>query len=433
MKRDATKTLVTLLLVVGFLSFPIPTAHAQDADPPLAPPLRAPDDFQPTPLDLPAVSSLDVQGSGLRAVAIVGDVGGSTDSYKDDMDRAVAALRAHGVTVETFYYGERAFDWRDIVPAMTGAHLLLYMGHGVWMGGTCTQPDLVGGFYLGDDGDGDGDDISFVGPDQIRGDLAGRVADDAVVILSHACYAAGDAGCTDAPSDWPSQAEAERYVRMYAEPFVDAGFEAYFANNYNGSAADYVDQLLAEEPTAAGEIFQSVSPYDPREFRDLAYPDDPTYDLWLSGRTANWNDAFVGIPDYVFGMGAVPQLGPLPDTVTFIHYLSDPTFIPAIRTLIPQNVGSDDPLSWEVVGTGSWFTVTPTTGETSAADATTSGGFTITPDGADGMTAAAHSGSVTVTVTDPEGTMNGVQTIEVILRTVAGSPSLVYLPAVTRR
>jgi hypothetical protein len=426
MKRDATKTLVTLLLVAGLLSFPIPTAHAQDADPPMAPPLRAPDDFEPTPLDLPAVSSLDVQGSGLKAVAIVGDVGATTDRYKDDMNEAVAALRAHGVTVETLYYGERAFGWGDVVAAATGAHFLLYMGHGVWWSGSCSQPDLVGGFSLGGDN-------SLIHPDQIRSDLAGRMADNAVVIFGHACYAAGETSCDGEVANWPTQAEAARRVRMYGAPFVDAGFEAYFANNYNGSAADYVDRLLAEEPMATGEVFQSVSPRDPEEFRDLAYPDDPAYDLWLNGKTADWNHAFVGIPEYVFDGDGTPQLGPLPDTVTFTHYLSDPTFIPAMRTLIPENVGSRDPLSWEVVGTGGWFTVAPTTGETSAADATTSGGFTITPDGADGMTAAAYTGMVTVTVTDPEGTINGVQTIEVILRTVAGAPNLVYLPAVTRR
>jgi hypothetical protein len=433
MKRDATKTLVTLLLVIGLLSFPIPAAHARDTDPPMAPPLRAPDDLQAKPLDLPALSSLGVEEDGLKAVAVVGEVGTLTDSYKDDMDRAMEALRSHGVTVETFYYGERAFDWRDVVPATMGAHFLLYMGHGVWMGGSCTQPDLVGGFYLGDDGDDDEDDIAFVSPDQIRSDLAGRMAEDAVVIFSHACYAAGDSYCEDAPSDWPSQAQAERFVRMYAAPFVDVGFEAYFANNYNASAANFVDHLLADEPTAAGEAFQSVSPYDPNEFRDLDYPDDPAYDLWLSGETADWNHAFVGIPDYVFGTGATPQLGPLPETVTFTHYLSDPAFFPSSQMLTLENVGSDDTLTWEVVGNGGWFTVTPTTGETGAMDATTSSGFTIIPTDGGGIAAAADTGIVTVTVTNPEGTINGVQTIEVTLRTVAGTPNLVYLPLAIRR
>jgi hypothetical protein len=437
MKRIATNTLVTILLVFTLLSFPIPTTHSQDAEPPMAPALRAPEDFRPAPSNLSTLSSLDVQedvqGDGLKAVAIVGEVGGSTDHYRSDMAKAVDALRSHGVTVETFYYGERAFDWRDIVPALTGADFLLYMGHGVWWSGPCANPDLVGGFYLGDDGDNDETDISFVHPDQVRSDLTGRMAEDAVVIFSHVCYSAGDATCSGAPADWPSQAEAEAFVRTYAAPFVDVGIEAYFANNYFQSAADIVDELLANDPVSTGEIFKTVYPFDADEFRDLDYPDDPAYDLWLSGTAGNWDDGFVGMPDYFFSSGAAPQLGPLPDTVTFTHYLSDSSFFPATYTLVPENVGTDDPLTWEVVGSGDWFTVTPTTGGTSASSAGQSGGFTITPTDADGVSAAGHTGTVTVSVTNPEGTMDAVQTIEVTLQTMRGAPNLVYLPLIMSR
>jgi len=441
MNRIATNTLVTTLLVFLLLSFPIPTAQSQDATPPVAPPLRALEDFQPAPLNLSPLSSLDVQEDvqgdveeeGLKAVAIVGEVGSATDNYRNDMVKAVDALRSHGVTVETFYHGERAFDWRDVVPALTGANFLLYMGHGVWWSGPCANPDLVGGFYLGDDGDNDDGDISFVHPDQVRRDLTGRVADDAVVILSHVCYAAGDASCPDVPADWPSQAEAEQFVRTYARPFVDAGLQAYFANNYYQSAADLVDQLLVDARIPTGQVFKSVYPYREDEFQDLDYPDDPAYDLWMSGSAGNWDDAFVGMPDYVFNVGATPQLGPLPDGVTFTHYLSDSSFLPATYTLVPENVGSDDSLQWEVVGSGDWFTVTPTTGETSATSTDQPGGFTIVPDDVDGAAAQSTSGSVTVTVTNPEGTIDAVQTIDVTLRSAAGAPDLIYLPLIISR
>jgi hypothetical protein len=430
MKCIATKTLVTILLVFPLLSFPTPPAQSQHAETPMAPPLRAPEGFQLATSTLPPLSSLAVQDDGLKAVAIVGEVGSSTDSYKDDMARAVDVLRSYGVSVETFYHGEHAFDWRDVVPALTDANFLLYMGHGVIWSGPCTNPDLVGGFYLGDDGDDDEADIAFVHPDQVRSDLKGRMADDAIVIFSHACYSAGDAFCEDAPSDWPSQAQAERFVRTYAAPFVDAGLEAYFANNYFRSAADLVDQLLADDPVSAGQIFKSIYPYDADEFRDLDYPDDPTYDLWLSGSTGNWDDAFVGIPDHVFYADATPQLGPLPGAVTFTYYISDSSFFPGTYTLVPENVGSDDPLTWEVVGSADWFTVTPTTGETSASSTSQSGSFAIIPTDVYDASVASYTGTVTVSVINPEGTIDAVQTIELTLRSVAGAPNLVYLPLV---
>jgi hypothetical protein len=220
---------------------------------------------------------------------------------------------------------------------------------------------------------------------------------------------------------------------MYAAPFVDVGLKAYLANNYYYSAAGFVEHLLADNPPSVGQIFKSVYPYTPSQFRNLDYPDDPAYDLWLSGTTGNWSDAFVGVPDYVFGADATPQLGPLPDTVSFTHYLSDTVLIPSSYPVTPTNVGSDDPLSWEVVGSGDWFTVTPTSGETSAASASPSDGFTIVPHDAEGVAAESTSGTVTVTVTNPEGTIDGVQTIDVTLRSVAGAPNLVYLPLIMSR
>ncbi len=178
-------------------------ATATPPEPPvhIAPPVRGPDNstFTPLPPPEPPIAPAAVT---LKAVAIVGDVGDATPTYRQDMDRAVAALQSHGVVVEKFYYGDRSFTWADIVTAATGAHFLLYMGHGVYWGGPCTQPTLVGGFYLGPN--------QFVHPDRIRSDLNGRMAPGAVVILSHACFSAGQSGCD--PSGSPSQEEAARRI-----------------------------------------------------------------------------------------------------------------------------------------------------------------------------------------------------------------------------
>ena len=92
MKRIATKTLVTILLVFALLSFSTPIAHAQDANPPLAPPIRGPEDVEPLPLSLPALSSLDVQADGFKAVAIVGDVG-TASSNEDNREIGRASCR----------------------------------------------------------------------------------------------------------------------------------------------------------------------------------------------------------------------------------------------------------------------------------------------------------------------------------------------------
>lgn len=404
---------VTLLFSLGWLllapegSRPV---RSQQPTPQISGAIRLPDGYTPPPLTL-SPSAAGIQSTGLKAVAIVGDVGGSTGTYKNDMNHAVAVLQNHDVSVTTFYYGESSFSWSDIVAAATGAHFLLYMGHGVYWGSDCSHPTGVGGFYLGNG--------KFVSPDQIRDDLGGRIADESVVIFSHACFTAGNSGCDLAGA--PTQAETERRVTMYAEPFSDIGMQAYFANNYFHSAESYVNQLLADSATRKnmGEIFKSVYPYQESQFKDLSYP-TPTYDLWLSGSDGAWSDAFVGIPDHTFATDIMPQLGGLPDTLKFTYHTGKGQWLPSAATVTPANVRGDVLLHWSVSATGAGFTITPTSG-------TTPESFTI-----QATMALNATGLVTVTVTEPASTEGSLHIINVQLLVVDTPIYRAFLPCVMR-
>lgn len=388
-------------------------AMAAPPEPPsqahLAPPVRGPDGYTFAPLP-PPPSQIAPAAITLKAVAIVGEVGNATPNYKQDMDRAVAALQSRGVVVEKFYYGDRSFTWADIVTAATGAHFLLYMGHGVWWSGPCTQPTLVGGFYLGPN--------QFVHPNQIRADLNGRMAPGAVVILSHVCFSAGQTACD--PQDYPSQDEAARRVQMYAAPFVDIGLKAYFANNYFYSAEKYVNRILADPATrqTVGDIFKNVYPNDPTKFRDLSYP-APGYDLWLNGDTGFWHHAFVGIPSYRF-TADLCELAPLPEVLTFTYSLATSVLRPPGRTVTPTALYC--PLTWTAVRSGDWFTITPTSGRTPT-DSLRVQPLTAT---LSGYAVGRYMGTVTVTVTDPPGTANSPQRLTVTVDVVR--PHLGNLP-----
>ncbi len=374
----------------------------------IAPPIRGPDDFSFTPLPqtAPAVYPANV---GLKAVAIVGEVGDLTESFKGDMNQAVAALQSRGVTVEKFYYGERTFTWNDVVQAAIGAHFLLYMGHGVYWSGSCTQPTLVGGFYFGPG--------QFIHPNRIRSDLANCMAPGALVILSHVCFSAGQTACD--PSGQLTQEEAARRVQMYAAPFVDIGLKAYFANNYYNSAANYVNQILGTPPRKTmGDVFKSVYPYNQNNFRDLSYP-APEYDLWLSGTTGNWHDAFVGIPSYIF-TADLCELAPLSPTLSFTYNRVTARIQPVTHIITPT--GLYCPLTWSAVRSGDWFTITPTSGR-APTDTITIRPITST---LATYSLGRYTGTVTVTVTSPPGTTNGVQRISVIADVV--EPRLGDLP-----
>ncbi|MBN1260159.1 MAG: hypothetical protein JXB35_05715, partial [Anaerolineae bacterium] len=260
--------------------------------------------------------------------------------------------------------------------------------------------------------------------DQIRSDLAGRLAADSVVILSHACFSAGNSACD--PAGTPSLDEAERRVAMYAAPFVDVGMDAYFANNYFDSAAAYVDRLLAAPAgrQTAGDIFKSVYPFQQSQFYDLTYP-TPAYDLWLSGSTGNWSDAFVGIPAYIFAgdTAASPALGGLPDTLSFSYDRLSGVLTPPNATLSPVNAGNDTVLQWQVSPVGNWFGVSPTQG-------TTGQTLTITPQGFDAGQDGTYTGSVTITVTDPPGVTGSPHTVTLSLDVTSEPTYGLFLPLV---
>lgn len=439
-------TLISGMLITGLFGAPTTQqAHGQPTFPTaeavVAPPIRGPEDYQSkyrvTDADLTweagRLTPQAPESSGLKAVAIVGDVGESTNALISEMKNAVSALRTYGTTVETFYYGEESFTWGDIVPATLNAHFLLYMGHGVFYDSweNCSQPAEVGGFSL--------DDSSIVTPDMIREDLAGRMDRDGVVILSHVCYSAGNNTACD-PAGGPSQAEAERRVRMYAEPFVDIGLQAYFANNLEYSMTDYIYELLTpiDGRESVGEIFKNVDPYQASEFRDLDYPAAGAYDLWLSGSLGKWNDAFVGIPNYVFQKETLPKFGSLPGTLDLTYDTGTETFTSGNYELTIENVGSSDALNWQVSYQGDWFTPTPSQGK--APDDPT---LTLEPNPGvlSGLEEGQHvaTGAITVTITDPPETEPEFQTVD--LRVTIEGPKMgdlgdtlafVYFPEVDR-
>ncbi|MBN1488036.1 MAG: hypothetical protein JW981_10370 [Anaerolineae bacterium] len=405
---------VTLSLLFGLILSLTNTAiiRAQPPSPEISVSegIKLPDNYTYQKLDR---SKLSVRAAtaGLKAVAIVGEVGSSTDRYKQDMDVAVAALQDHGVNVSKFYYGEGSFVWSDIVAAAQDAQFILYMGHGVY-GGNAATPDWVGGFYLRSG--------QFISPDQIRDDLGnGWLAEESIMIFSHACFTAGSSASD--PADL-SQAEAERRVKMYAEPFVDIGMRSYFANNYFNAAANYVNKLLAdiESRDTVGNIFKSTYPNNTANFKDLSYP-EPGYDLWLNGTVGNWDHSFVGIPAYTFtgDETPTPKLGGIPETLAFTYTMATGELTPVNYTVTPINTGSDEAITWNLSKEGDWLEIAPLNGSTPTA-------FNITVDTAGIEKAGMHSGTLNITATAPEGVADAEQQIAVTLNVIV--PELGGLP-----
>jgi uncharacterized protein YkwD len=121
----------------------------------------------------------------------------------------------------------------------------------------------------------------------------------------------------------------------------------------------------------------------------------------------------------------VPQLGDLPDTLTFLYSIPQSRLTPASVALTPSDVNTNDPITWTLTQTGAWFNVAPANGTWPQA-------FQITPGGFVTDTPAVYTGSITVTVTDPIETLGSPQRIDLILRVIDTPLYDVYLPLIQR-
>jgi hypothetical protein len=129
--------------------------------------------------------------------------------------------------------------------------------------------------------------------------------------------------------------------------------------------------------------------------------------------------------DTVYLTMADSELGGLPDTLAFLYSIPQARLAPATTTLTPLNVGTNDSITWTVAKAGTWFVVSPSGG-------TSPQSFQITPGGFNTSTPATYTGSVTVTVTSPAGTLNSPHRIDLTLRVIAGPLYDIYLPLIIR-
>jgi uncharacterized protein YkwD len=122
---------------------------------------------------------------------------------------------------------------------------------------------------------------------------------------------------------------------------------------------------------------------------------------------------------------SVPQLGDLPDALIFLYSIPQSRLTPATVTLTPSEVTMNDPITWTLTQTGIWFSALPTSG-------TSPQSFQITPGSFVTTTAAVYTGAITVTVSNPPGTIGSPHRIDLTLRVIDTPLYDVYLP-LTRR
>ncbi|OGO58441.1 MAG: hypothetical protein A2V85_06335 [Chloroflexi bacterium RBG_16_72_14] len=202
-----------------------------------------------------------------KVVLVVGPVGSLTASYRSQADKAAAAAAAAGAQVVKVYSPDAT--WPAVQRAAEGASIVVYLGHGNgWPSRyrDALYPPTQNGFGLNPVAGVDDSTHQYFGEAFID-DL--DLAPNAVVVLSHLCYASGNTepGLSEGTADL-----AVQRVDNYAAGFLRAGARAVVAEGHMGPAY-YVKSLLTtgltieqiwnRSPTAKGHAFGVASVRSP--------------------------------------------------------------------------------------------------------------------------------------------------------------------------
>jgi len=179
----------------------------------------------------PVAAAAPATGGGRtvpKVVVIVGPAGGATNRYRVEARAAAAIARDYTPDVTEIYSPNAT--WPAVKSALQGASLVIYMGHGNgWPSKyrDSLYPPTQNGFGLNATAGGGDANHQYFGEGPIAEDI--RLADNAVVLLNHLCYASGNSepGFAEGTLD-----QARQRVDNFAAGFIKAGAAAVVAEAY---------------------------------------------------------------------------------------------------------------------------------------------------------------------------------------------------------
>lgn len=358
MRRHFSITGICVLILFSLAGWVKPTgAQSPDLAQPTAPPSSAPAPSLPSavpPLSQPDSILIGASTASslipLKAVLIVGPLEEVTQAEITNMELAAAALQSYGVQVYKFYTPNDR--WADIAAAANGAHFLLYRGHGLYWNGNVNTPQ-VGGFEVTE---------RMYTSDEIKRDL--KLAPNAIIMI-YACFATGSS-TTDPGSI--TQAEAQRRVSQYSQPFFEMGAAGYYANWYGDAFKVFTTNLFSGQTLE--NAFKNYRDYEASKAVALTHQAFPNLPLWLSWETWTdypikppiYNNAFVGYADKTLADLFQPSILLSTNQITAITKPSAPAR--TYQVTIQSNLGAS--FNWAASPAGGpmpgWVSYSPASG-----------------------------------------------------------------------
>ena len=187
------------------------------------------------------------RAAALRVAIIVGPVGSLTASYRADAEKAAAEARRYTDDVVTVYSPDAT--WSAAKTAMSGASIVVYLGHGNGFPSRYSRtlnPRSQDGLGLNPLAGADDAAHQYFGESYLASSV--RLAPNAVVVLSHLCYASGN---SEPGLPEGSLEVAIQRVDNFAAGFLAAGAAAVIADGHMGPAY-YIRSILAAKGTVEG-------------------------------------------------------------------------------------------------------------------------------------------------------------------------------------
>jgi flagellar hook assembly protein FlgD len=248
-----------------------------------------------------AVPAVAAAVSGPKVVLIVGATHGTTPLYRSDMDAVYAEAIKYTPNVVKVYSPNAT--WAALKAAVAGAQIIVYMGHGNGWPSPYTYDPLFttkDGFGLNATaGNGDYNNKYYGEPSVAT--LA--FAPNAVVILSHLCYASGN---PESGGPNPTLSVAKQRADNYATAFLKAGARAVIAEGHAAPQSyiralftthQTINSLWRTAPSFHNHAFSFASVRSPGYTVEMD-PDSVSsgYYRSLTGKLDLWTDDAVGQP-----------------------------------------------------------------------------------------------------------------------------------------
>jgi hypothetical protein len=209
----------------------------------------------------------EAPGAGLKAVIIVGPTHDLTAGHLVRGESLAKAAEAYGMDVRRVFHPNAT--WANVLANIQGANLVAYFGHGNgWPSPYGPfQEKTKNGFGLNPFEGAGKNKVEYYGANKIRKNVV--LAADAVVLLNHLCYSAGNGEPGMAIPSWDV---AHQRVDNFAAGFLFVGAGAVFAYR-SQSVASVLDSLMTTNQTMQ-QIFSSVGyvGWDPRVLPSARMP-----------------------------------------------------------------------------------------------------------------------------------------------------------------